>query len=285
MLRLASALGLLVVLAGSVPLAAQPPAFDAEVTKGMRQVDDGDYDGAIVTLDSAARRLAKDPARVRDLSQSYVYLGIAYVGKGHDAAAKAKFREALAGAKDLTLSADQFPPKVVNLFEQAREDAARADAGSREGKKGGGGKGLLIGGLVAAAGGGVALAAGGGGGGSSTPAGSSAPGATPSGPPVSNRFEGFLTQGQSSALVALPEAGSAGSWQANLDWCAAGTEVRMFVIDAQTRAGVAETRLTGPNASIAQWTGEARKRYEVELFLQEGGAAECSYVLTVQHPQ
>jgi hypothetical protein len=143
----------------------------------------------------------------------------------------------------------------------------------------------LIGGLVAAAGGGVALAAGGGGG-SSTTGGTAGPGATPSGPPVTNRFEGLLLiQGESGAVIALPEAGSAGSWQASLEWCAAGTEVRMFVLDAQTRAGVAETRLTGPNASVAQWTGEARKRYDVELFLQEGGAAECSYVLTVQHPQ
>jgi hypothetical protein len=95
----------------------------------------------------------------------------------------------------------------------------------------------------------------------------------------------LLTQSQSAAVIALPAAASAGAWQANLEWSATGTEVRMFVLDAQTRAGVAETRLTGPTASVAQWTGQAARRYDVELFLQEGGAPESTYVLTVQHPQ
>src|SRR6187401_918166 len=42
---------------------------DLDVAKGIKQVDDGDYDAAILTLDTAARHLATDPAKSRDLSQ------------------------------------------------------------------------------------------------------------------------------------------------------------------------------------------------------------------------
>src|SRR5262245_48184645 len=97
-------------------------ATDPEVLKGIKSVDDGDYDGAILILDNASRRLASDPAKANDLSQAYLYLGIAYVGKGHEAAAKAKFREALTQIKDMTLSPDKFPPKVIDVFEAARQE-------------------------------------------------------------------------------------------------------------------------------------------------------------------
>jgi len=176
-LRQTLALGLAASLLWAPIVAGQTVTSDAEVLRGIRQVEDGDYDPAIVTLDAAARRLSGDPARTRDLSQAYLYLGIAYIGKGHEAAAKAKFREAVAQIKDLTLSPDKFPPKVIDLFEAAREEA-RAQAQSAAPspattlpaasppKKGGGGKTILIIAGLAAAGGGVALAAGGGGGGS-----------------------------------------------------------------------------------------------------------------------
>lgn len=173
-------------LAASIVLApaafAQPAGPDPDLARGVRQVEDGDYDSAIVTLDATARRLAADPGRARDLSQAYLYLGIAYIGKGHEAAAKAKFREAVAQIKDLTLSPDKFPPKVIDLFEAARAEARSQDSGAapsprpgaepgatkKKGSGGGGsgGKAVLIVAGLAAAGGGVALAAGGGGGGS-----------------------------------------------------------------------------------------------------------------------
>jgi hypothetical protein len=143
---------------------AATPAPDPDLAKGIKHVQDGEYDDAIWVLDTASQRLAKDPSKAADLAQAYLYLGIAYVGKGHDAAAKAKFRAALLGSKDLTLSADKFPPKVIDLFEAARE-TTRGEASSAP-KAGGGGstKWLLIGGGVVAAGGAAAVLAGGGGG-------------------------------------------------------------------------------------------------------------------------
>jgi hypothetical protein len=57
-----------------LPRPRQPATADADVLRGIRQVEDGDYDPAIVTLDAAARRLGGDPAHARDLSQAYLYL-------------------------------------------------------------------------------------------------------------------------------------------------------------------------------------------------------------------
>ncbi len=172
---------LLDLLAVPVPLLSAQASADPDVTKGIALVDEGDYDGAILTLDNAARRLSADKSRVNDLSQAYLYLGIAYIGKGHDAAAKAKFREAIAQIKDLSLSPDKFPPKVINIFEAAKDEESRkaeaaAQAPAATGtkasspaapgkKKGGGGKALLIVGGIAVVGAGAAVAAGGGGGG------------------------------------------------------------------------------------------------------------------------
>ena len=105
------------------------------------------------------------------MSQAYLYLGIAYFGKGHEAAAKAKFRDALKQFRDISLSAEQYPPAIINLFEAAREEtrsaapaapAAAATAAPEEKKGGGGKKILLIGGGALLVGGGVAAASGGG---------------------------------------------------------------------------------------------------------------------------
>jgi len=209
------------------PALTQTTTADPEVLKGIRQVDDGDYDPAIVTLDGAARRLAGNPARSRDLSQAYLYLGIAYIGKGHEAAAKAKFREAVAQIKDLTLSPDKFPPKVIDLFEAARAEA-RAQATpapsaaatpaptSAASKKGGGGKTILIVGGLAAVGGGVALAAAGGGG--STGGGGATPTTTtlPPAPRSSQTFTGSLADQEQRGFVVT--ASRAGTLDAMLTW-------------------------------------------------------------------
>lgn len=232
MLRQTLALGLAASLLWAPVVAGQAVTSDPEVLRGIRQVEDGDYDPAIVTLDAVARRLSGDPARTRDLSQAYLYLGIAYIGKGHEAAAKAKFREAVAQIKDLTLSPDKFPPKVIDLFEAAREEA-RAQAQSAAPaptttlpaaaapppKKGGGGKTILIIAGLAAAGGGVALAAGGKGGSSGTSTTPTTPAATPTpAPTASSTLErtDAVPNGEFRGFVVT--ASKAGTLQAKVQW-------------------------------------------------------------------
>jgi hypothetical protein len=128
-------LGLLACVAAL--MSATPPvcaATDPEVVKGMKLVEEGHYDAGILTLDGASRRLATDPrGGAVDLPQAYLYMGIAFVGKGQDAAAKAQFREALLLNKGLTLSADRFAPKTISLFEAAREELRRKNSSARPG--------------------------------------------------------------------------------------------------------------------------------------------------------
>jgi hypothetical protein len=172
------ALALACVLALPPAVPAQTSAVaDPEVKKGIAQVDDGEYDAAILTLDAASRRLAAARgANTTDLAEAYFYLGVAYLGKGHETSARARFREAVKQARDMSPSPEKFPPRVIELFEKAREEskaeapaspapvaaAAPAAAPAPE-KKGSGSRTLLIVGGVALVGGGAAVALGGGG--------------------------------------------------------------------------------------------------------------------------
>lgn len=281
MLGKALCLCLVVGLAAPGMAGAQPPPTDPEIVKGMRQVDEGDYDAAIVTLDTAARRLSSDPGKTRELSHAYLYLGIAYVGKGHEAAAKAKFREAVAGIKDLTLSADKYPPKVINLFEAARDEARTASvvpaAAPREPVKKGGHKGLLIGGLVVAAGGGAALALKGGG--SDSSGGCDTFFAGPS---------GLLNPSQPAFEFNVGPA-QAGHWTANVRWTVVEllvpgpppAGVKIYVDDASANT-IAESRLLTETSAIAEWDGGAGSIFKVKLFMQ--GEARLTYETNVDGP-
>lgn len=104
-------------LSGPTALAPEQRAADPAVVKGIAEVDNGEYDAAILTLDAAARRLAGDPGRRPDYVQACVYLGVAYLATGHETSAKNRFRDALAAQADLRLSPEKFAPRVVELFE------------------------------------------------------------------------------------------------------------------------------------------------------------------------
>lgn len=273
----------------SFPAAAQPAPSDPEVVKGIRQVDEGDYDAAIVTLDAASRRLAGDPGRVRDLSQAYLYLGIAYVGKGHEAAAKAKFREAVRQIKDLVLSTDKYPPKVIDLFEAAREEVNRTAAPSptapapspatraAPAKKGGSHKGLIIGGVLLA-GAGVAVAAGAsGGGGSSTSPSSSAPAETRS----SQVFTGSVPANDIRGFTVT--ASKAGSLEATLTW---STRTISLTMDCQeknppyTECG-RSNRTTDTSAALT--ASVTQKEYDI-IVSNFNDVGPEPFTLTVRYP-
>jgi hypothetical protein len=281
-----NALGALLALGllGAVPVdAAQAPAgVDPEVAKGIALVDEGDYDTAIVTLDGAARRLAVDGTKVKDLSQAYLYLGIAYVGKGHEAAAKAKFREAVSRIRDLTLSADRYPPKVIDLFEAAKEEARRDGTGpssagrtpapaEMEERGGGGKKVLLIGGGAAVAGGAAFLllkSDEGGGGCEQFFAGP----------------EGLLNASQRQFALTTPPRG-AGRWKADVMYTVSGGSEAVFVfaVNATNDQPVnGQARQVTPVNTVLEWDGSPNTPYRVGVNLQGGGSA--TYVLNIEGP-
>jgi hypothetical protein len=144
-----------VVVAATLLLGA---SGEAELDKGMRQVAEGDFEGALITLDSLARDLAARPGPSKEKVSTYVWLGAAYSGLDQEALAIAKLEQALQLDASLTLSAETFPPKLLRLFETAKQRIAeektlKKEAGAKPRKKG-----LLLVGVGGAAAAGIALA-------------------------------------------------------------------------------------------------------------------------------
>jgi hypothetical protein len=107
------------------------------VAEGVSQVKAGDFEGAVLTLDRAVRRLTGQPGNERLLVQAYLHLGVALVALEQRENARARFKEALALDPALRLGADAFSPKVIAVFEEARREASasRAASGSKSGRK------------------------------------------------------------------------------------------------------------------------------------------------------
>ena len=134
--RAATAVALLALLTPG-PLPGQ--AADSELAAGLRQVREGDFEGAVVTLDAVARRLAADKSRRPDLLEAYVSLGVALIALDQRTPAKDRFRLALALDPKLELPSDRYSPKVLGAFAEARRDlttevAARAAKEKAEAK-------------------------------------------------------------------------------------------------------------------------------------------------------
>ena len=266
-------------LALAAPAGAQAPVVsDPDVVQGIRQVEDGDYDAAILTLDNAARRLSADPTRARELSQAYLYLGVAYVGKGHEAAAKSKFREAVLQLRDLTLSPEKFPPKVIDLFEAAREEVAKAPApqpsvAPAPAAKGGGGgkKWLIVGGLGAAAAAGVAIAAGGGDSGGGT---------------TVDVFNGNLSTAQPTAERFFGPAQAAGQWQLSITWANPDSEVHCEVFTVPDGEYVTPAERRGQTLAEMSWPGPANASFKFFMHYDtENDPAPGAFTLRVTRPR
>jgi hypothetical protein len=169
-MRRATAALLLFALVCPSALRAQPSMTpEQEAAEGIRQVEQGDFETAVVTLDSAIKRLDGQPGRQALAQNALLQVGVAFVALEQRDAAKARFRRALELDPRLRLRPDAFSPKVIGVFEQARVEQAAA-APPKTG--GGSSKSLVLVGLGAAAAGGVVLATrGGDDGGTITPSG------------------------------------------------------------------------------------------------------------------
>jgi tetratricopeptide (TPR) repeat protein len=270
---------------------AEVATLDPEVVKGVSLAEEGDYDGAILTLDNAARRLAADPAKIRDLSQAYLYLGIAYLGKGHEAAARASFREALSRTKELVLSPEKFPPKVIDLFEAAREEATRTTTAAptqRSGtepttseQKKGSHKGILIGaGVAVAAGVGVAAAAGGGDG-----DGTTTPGDGTSGDRITETFSGTLCADYTVCEQYRQfniTVGTTGTLEATATWTEARAQFTMELQNATDRPIAVSNRLSDTSARLQ--ASVTPQTYKLYIDRQDEIPDPFSFSLTVLHP-
>ena len=126
-MRRALAALLLLALVSPNPGRAQASMTpEQEAAEGIRQVEQGDFETAVITLDSAIKRLDGQPGRQPLVQNALLQLGVALVALEQTDAAKARFRRALELDPKLRLRADAFSPKVIGVFEQARVEAAAA---------------------------------------------------------------------------------------------------------------------------------------------------------------
>jgi tetratricopeptide (TPR) repeat protein len=115
---------LIVLLGFAIPAGAQQGG-DADLAKGVKQVQDGYLDDAVGTLNGVVRRLSGSPARQPDLAQAYLWLGIAHAQLDAEKSARASFRQALELDPRVSLG-EGWPPKVTRAFAAVQAEVGRA---------------------------------------------------------------------------------------------------------------------------------------------------------------
>ena len=120
MIRRIACFTLALMVAGPL-FAQQRRAGESPLDRGIRQVEEGDFETAIKTLEQALPALSGD-RHSQDRSRAYLYMAYAYLYLSQEARAKARFAEALKQNRNLNLSPSEFPPKVIQLFEETRKE-------------------------------------------------------------------------------------------------------------------------------------------------------------------
>jgi S1-C subfamily serine protease len=115
------------LLAGGATARAQ----DAEVARGVKQIEQGDPQGGLETLDAAVRRLSTAPDAADELARAHLHMGIAYAALDQEKAAHASFREALQLRRQLTLDPQRFPRRTLRIFEEALRELPQESAAGR----------------------------------------------------------------------------------------------------------------------------------------------------------
>lgn len=91
------------------------------IEKGIALYENGDFDKAIGEFKQVISELKdrpEDDARNEGLFTANLYLGMSYLGKGKESLAKESFKNAFRAAPQKTLSPEQYPPKVISLYNE-----------------------------------------------------------------------------------------------------------------------------------------------------------------------
>lgn len=123
-----SAVSLALIL--PLPLFAQTRGV-VDLATGIHQVEEGELEAAVLTLDAVVQRLSAEGGREKDLATAHLYLGVAHLGISQLERAKADLRDAWRNNRELTLDPKKFSPRVRQLYEEAREEARKAEPGRR----------------------------------------------------------------------------------------------------------------------------------------------------------
>jgi hypothetical protein len=113
---------------------------DEDLALGVRQYEQAEYLGAIVTLDAFVQAHKGDRSRAKELADAYLHLGMSHLALNQESAARMRFRAAIEymlvdarargqarTAADLMLDAALFSPKVIDAFEAAKREMIDAE--------------------------------------------------------------------------------------------------------------------------------------------------------------
>lgn len=186
--------------------------IEPDLEVGIRQVNEGHLQEAVLTLDAVILKLKPQAAsNTQDLVQAFVYKGVALVGLAQEEPAKASFREALQYDPWFRLTEDKFSARVIRVFEAARTGKSKSVLEPPSGvPKKAGLSGLAVAGIVGGAlaiAGGAAVVAGG-----DAPAASVSTTTTTTLTPAPTTFVPTTRNGDPTATISLtsvtPAAGS-----------------------------------------------------------------------------
>lgn len=268
--RMKAGFGLICVLSLASLAAAQSER--ADLATALTQVEQGEFDAALLNLDGLIKKLSGSPQRTRDLAQAYLLQGIAFVSLDQADKARASFRQALTLDRAVLLNRERFAPKIVQLFDETRQAVYPK-------KKSNTALILLAG--AALAGGGVAVAASG-----------KQDGPSEANVPVAEMFTGTTTPGtsnqdcrQSSHRFSMSRSGNVLARLESL------STVVLFVgyLCVGSVATAAGADCLGPTTLIGASIQFAREMpagtNSVVVQLNGGCTQSVTYTMTVSHPR
>lgn len=113
------------ILSGPAALPQAPAGGDADLEAAIRLLNEGQLQVGLLGLDALITRLeSQNTSDSKTLVRALVYKGVALVGLAQEQPARASFREALRYDPTLRLSDNEFPPRVVRIFEATRTGKA-----------------------------------------------------------------------------------------------------------------------------------------------------------------
>src|SRR5205823_1252826 len=108
------------LLALPVGVRAQQPSTQTILAEGIRQVRQGDFSRALITLDDVVTQTSGTPADAAMLARAHAYRAVAYFSLNQPERADTAALLALQANPNLVIDIREFSAAVVALFERAR---------------------------------------------------------------------------------------------------------------------------------------------------------------------
>jgi hypothetical protein len=147
----------LIALTVAVFLASPPEAHPPTLARGIEAFRQGDYEAALLSLDTAVRELSGTPDSNSHLASAYLHLGATYAHLRQPTLARSKFVEALRADPRIAPGADEFAPAVHRIFLEARQSFSTTQAAEKGAHRKSGKGGMILLGMGGAAAAGVAV--------------------------------------------------------------------------------------------------------------------------------